>query len=1492
MAVGLSPEAAEPYLARCEPETVVVACVNAPSSVTLSGDENAIDYLEKLLKDDGIFARKLRVETAYHSPQMRIIAEDYLNSMGTFDPPEDEAIGVTMFSSVTAAPIAAQDLNAAYWVSNMLNPVKFSAAVKALITQPSGGKGRRKTAMSYSVMIECGPSEALKGPLNQILAATDEKLVASVPYTSLLSRGVDAEVTAMQAAGKLWAQGLSVDLSMVNFQSLLTNHKALASLPTYPWNHSKCYFHESAWGKQYRYREKPRTDLLGMRLENQNPNEPRWHNYVRLAEQPWMADHKVQQMVLYPGAAMITMAIEAAKELADPGRKLKAIEARDVTFIRGVVIPDGEAAVETAIHLRPLADGSVQSASYSFQVFSQSSGQSWQQDCSGSVSIHYEGDSGDTDSESLAWLSDTALYANIRKRSTKSISPKMFYKLFDRKMNLQYGPLHQNVTECVAGTGEGHGTVTIPDTQAVMPSQFEYPHLIHPSTLDSVFHMQALGYLHSLSGDESLIPISIASIYVAADVPTMPSSQLKGFSKGTQSQSGDSIGDIVLSDEQWLSPKVIVRGFLSRDMSANAINADVPDTRPRKCTSLQWVAVDKCIANTLNAGGEREEERTPEIKGEEEVLTPSIAQEIEHTEVLILRDTHSSEKIKLLAEKLATKLRTSSRDVRSMAVTDTTSTDIEGKTLISLLEAEKPVIAEWTSEGFELWKSFATQAQAILWVTRGGDSSTEKSLKFSTSTGLLRTVRVERPQLKLPHINLSTSSELAADSTVDAIVLAFDSSILNDANAIEQEFNEIDGKLFVNRLLTQESFHNELARRSGPEIPTLQPLSSSGRPLRATWDVNGNYLQWTLDERTKEPLAASDVEIQTSVVVLDSKDLSANTRDAVGVVIGCGSAVTNFALGDTVVVCASNTLRTNIRSHQDLIRHVPKSIDPSVAAAMPSALCTAEAALANSARIESGESILVCSTHGSIGQTIILLAKQMGANVFATAENDTHRRLLVERLNIAEDHVLSSACDVKFSKTLVSHTKGKGVDVIVNTLSNATIEVLVGCLANYGRFVNVTGKLKAPKTGVSAHNVSLFSVDVADMEVSAPSKLATIFAQSWNRAQNTFMGQFTSKTYSCSENEKALQYLRSEDCTGGAALTFSPEDVISVLPQKPATLRLAPEATYVLSGGLGGVGRSIAEMMVLAGARNISFISRSGARSPESKRLLDSLRERGCNAQAYCCDISDASQVSAFITASSERGEIIKGVIQCAMVLRDSIFDNMTYSQWSESTLPKIRGSWNLHAYMPQTLDFFIMLSSMAGVIGNPGQANYSAAGTYQDALSLHRRANGLSSMTIDLGIVSDVGYIAENLEQFERLDYLEPLFISERDLHRILGAAMLGHTADGVPVPAQLVTGVGKELLQDGSIGIAMASDLKYAQLHAEIGAGSGVGEASADEVIKTDMKAATTLRDASLVVEGVLAGQLARALTMEKDEVDLEKPMHEYGGKCCLILPRLLRC
>lgn len=171
------------------------------------------------------------------------------------------------------------------------------------------------------------------------------------------------------------------------------------------------------------------------------------------------------------------------------------------------------------------------------------------------------------------------------------------------------------------------------------------------------------------------------------------------------------------------------------------------------------------------------------------------------------------------------------------------------------------------------------------------------------------------------------------------------------------------------------------------------------------------------------------------------------------------------------------------------------------------------------------------------------------------------------------------------------------------------------------------------------------------------------------------------------------------------------------------------------------------------------------------------------------------------------------------------------------------------------------------------------AAGTYQDSLSVHRRRNGLKSTTIDLGIVSDVGYIAENPEQFERLRYLKPLFISERDLRILLTSAMLGKTSDGLDVPPQVVTGVGKELMQDGSIGSAMAADLKYVSLH---GASAGdAGDAGEDETAQKALKEAVTLREAAEFVESVFAANIAKATGMEPEDVDLERPMHAYGGK-----------
>lgn len=151
LAVGLSQEHVAPYLAKVSENSVVVACINAPSNVTLSGDSSSVNELFSILKGDGVFVRKLRIQTAYHSHHMRVVAEDYLAAIGSLKPHQNkESSGVTMFSSVTAAPISVQELDASYWIQNMVSTVRFSEALKALVTQSAGGKTRRNTPVNYA----------------------------------------------------------------------------------------------------------------------------------------------------------------------------------------------------------------------------------------------------------------------------------------------------------------------------------------------------------------------------------------------------------------------------------------------------------------------------------------------------------------------------------------------------------------------------------------------------------------------------------------------------------------------------------------------------------------------------------------------------------------------------------------------------------------------------------------------------------------------------------------------------------------------------------------------------------------------------------------------------------------------------------------------------------------------------------------------------------------------------------------------------------------------------------------------------------------------------------------------------------------------------------------------------------------------------------------------------------------------------------------------
>lgn len=392
LAVGLGKEAVQPYLDRLQSGQVVVACINSPLNVTLSGDAAGISQVQALLESDKIFVRRLMVKTAYHSPQMRQLADAYLESLQNLIPTAQDDPNVVMFSSVTGSLVERTDLgNRQYWINNMVSPVKFSDAVQAALSYRPSRKRTLKNAQYINMLVEVGPHAALQGPLKQIVSAHEQGKV-EIPYISILNRGNNASATALEAMGRLVQHGLAIDFAKVNRTNEHGSQSVpLTNMPPFAWNRSNRYWYESPMASSFRKRELPRHDLFGALDGHSSKLEPSWSNYLRVSEMPWMEHHRVQSSVLYPFAGMLVMAIEAARQIADQSKEIEGFHLRDVSAGAAIVVPVDEP-LETKLQFRPWRNGSRLPDSFwhEFTISCRSRDGTWQQHCSGLVSVSYK----------------------------------------------------------------------------------------------------------------------------------------------------------------------------------------------------------------------------------------------------------------------------------------------------------------------------------------------------------------------------------------------------------------------------------------------------------------------------------------------------------------------------------------------------------------------------------------------------------------------------------------------------------------------------------------------------------------------------------------------------------------------------------------------------------------------------------------------------------------------------------------------------------------------------------------------------------------------------------------------------------------------------------------------------------------------------------------------------------------------------------------------
>jgi NADPH:quinone reductase-like Zn-dependent oxidoreductase/acyl transferase domain-containing protein len=473
---------------------VVIGCYNSPKSLTLSGDKQQLLALKKLLIDDNVFVRELKVDVAYHSYQMRSISLEYLHSIQDLEKGFTGTKEPLMLSTVTGDVILPSALTSSqYWVDNLLSPVQFSQVIKRICA--------REELPIIHRFLEIGPHSVLQGPIRECWTAVNGP---QNRYASLLTRGSSGTSTFLHSLGHLFCAGFSVNLSAANQKSSHDYRPSLLiDLPAYPFDHSEKYWITGRLDKNYRMREHGRNWLLGTPILDWNPQDAVWSNTLRLSELPWLDDHKINCSVLYPAPGMLVMAIEAIYQVAQHQENISSFEIQSVIFHKSVVIPeDGK---ETRFSLRQLRDvTNALSPWYEFILYVYED-DTFQETCRGEIRTYSENMAPGEGLRSLSGHHYRESFKMAKIRCRRRINQNRFYQQL-KVCGLDYGQNFQNLKDIgFGGQNEAVSEVELFRSKDLSVDRLS-THVVHPTSLDAIAHSM---FIILTSGATKMMPTNI-----------------------------------------------------------------------------------------------------------------------------------------------------------------------------------------------------------------------------------------------------------------------------------------------------------------------------------------------------------------------------------------------------------------------------------------------------------------------------------------------------------------------------------------------------------------------------------------------------------------------------------------------------------------------------------------------------------------------------------------------------------------------------------------------------------------------------------------------------------------------------------------------------------------------------------------------------------------------------------------------------------------------
>lgn len=1261
---------------------VSVAVVTSPEATVIGGDKDAVGELVRAWQQEDVAATFVNVDIAAHTAHMDPVLDELRTALAGLKPRTPD---VRFYTTVLDDARRAVPLDADYWAANQRQPVLLAGAVQAAVED------------GFRRFVEISPHPVLAHAVHATAAALGQD---RVDVLGSLHRDTDDRTAFLTQVAALHCAGHPVQWPATPYRDA-----ALADVPAVSWERTR---HSIAPSPLRTAPPAAGRDSEGI-LTGTHLSDPAstrrhlWQKTLTRTTLPWLDEHRVNDVPVLPGAAMAEMAIACATDVfrARPNE----VEVRDLDLHRILALGESREVTAVATTLGPaLADWTLNAAGPD-----------------GALAAHAGARLHHTPQQPPPGPVDLAA---LLSAPCDDVEPAELYRRMREERGITHGPAFQGVTRLRLIHGSdgvqqapGAGTEPGHDDEPCALADIELPSAgragsrnlrLHPVLLDLC--LQAVGSTwlacHPVPPG-GMLPRRLGRVRVLGDTTAAAYAFVRLTDVGDRSCTASCL----LTDATGT--------VLAEADAIDCVNVPAKDSEDlfdRRTLDVTWTEAPRSEEITEPGHWELHHER--DRAGEAADLRAALE---EHGATAALHPVTAA----------GAPPRPGTRAVVYLPA-------LEG--------ASGPAACARTNleHLIRLAQSLAPDGHDVprLWVlTRDAQhvspADGTPGLAGSGLRGALRVLALEQAALRPAHLD--------ADRHTPAEVLA-------------------------RELLTCPDTEDDIAYRE--EVRHLarlthHPLGPGDRVRRSIdWRTQGARLlrghSRTLDglhlgALVPRPPARGQIQVRlhstslnfinvlkavgTYDQLLSGTDMVPQAVfDGAGTVTAVGEGVRSSSVGDLVAVpvCRAGDPETLMASRVTVpagwALPLASPGELAHAAGLPIAYLTSWYGLRHLAHLAEGERLLVHSASGGVGLAALNIARMTGAEVLATAGTEEKRDYL---RSLGVRHVMDSRA-LDFARQVREITRGRGVDVVLNSLTGPAQSAGLDLLARKGRFIEIGKRDIYENTHLGLlpfrRNISFSSVDIALLLHKEPAQISSLVQEIGRAYAAGLLPPLPMASRPVCEAPEVFAAMAAARHTGNLALTW-PAEGNATLPVAPEDVTpVTPHASYLITGGLGGLGLDVAQWLAGHKARALVLGARSEP-GERARRVIDDLTTRGVEVTVVRGDLADPDTARRLVLAAEATGRPLRGILHAAAVVEDAVLENIGAAQLRRVWDAKALGAWNLHeATKSCPLDWWINFTSVAAVIGQPGQTCYAAANSWLDEFTHWRLAQRLPAAGIVWG--------------------------------------------------------------------------------------------------------------------------------------------------------------